>query len=86
VAEGAETSGEDGMSPYRIDSRSQLQTLETLRRVIAERRLPSKSEAEYLLDNIRALHERVERSVAREAERERARQVADFDEVMGGND
>jgi hypothetical protein len=74
------------MSPYRIDSRSQLQTLETLRRVIAERRLPSKSEAEYLLANIRALHERVERSQAREVERERARQVVDFDDVMGGSD
>jgi hypothetical protein len=74
------------MSAYRIDSRSQLQTLGTLRRVIAERRLPSKSEAEYLLANIAALHERVERSAAREAERERARQVADFDEVMGGGE
>jgi hypothetical protein len=61
---------------YRIDDRSQLQALDTLRRVIAERRLPSKSEAEYLLDNIRALHERVERSVARGAARARAREGA----------
>lgn len=71
---------------YRIDDRSQLQTLDTLHRVIAERRLASKSEAQYLLDNIRALRERVERSAAREAERERARQVAEFDEVMGGGE
>lgn len=74
------------MNGFRIDNASQLQTLETARRLFTDRRLPSKSEAEYLLANISALIARVEASQAHEAERERARQIADFDDIMGGGE
>jgi uncharacterized coiled-coil protein SlyX len=65
---------------------TQLTAVDTLKRVIAERRLPSKSETEWFIAQLDALSARLKKAQEAEYARERQREARDAAEVMGGSE
>lgn len=67
----------------KTNDSTQLSAVQTLRTAIRERRLPAKSDAEWLIAQLDAIEARLLRSADATAKRERERQVRDFDGIMG---
>lgn len=63
---------------------TQLTAVETLKLVIAERRLPSKSETEWFTAQLDAIRARLAKAQDAENARERQREARDCADVMGG--
>jgi hypothetical protein len=65
---------------------TQITAVETLKRVVFERRLPSKSETEWFIAQLDAIAARLSKAQESENARERQREALDAAEVMGGGE